>query len=83
MNRRERVLKYDDTKKMILLDVKNHLTIVDKLELLLPEDTVPIDAATMIDLNNNKITAAHGGNQIYLSLEIKAPIGALVRKKIY
>ncbi|MEN6373877.1 MAG: U32 family peptidase [Smithella sp.] len=76
------VLKYDDTKKMILLDVKNHLIVGDKLELLLPEDTVKIDVSAIIDFNGNRLTAVHGGNQIYLPLEIKAPVGALVRKKI-
>jgi putative protease len=76
------VRQYDATHKRILLDVKNHLTSGDELELLLPEDTIKIDASIMIDLNGNKLAAAHGGNQIYLSSETKVPAGALVRKKI-
>ena len=76
------VRQYDAVHKRILLDVKNHLTSGDELELLLPEDTIKIDASIMIDLNGNKLAAAHGGDQIYLPAEIKAPAGALVRKKI-
>lgn len=76
------VLQYDYIHKRILLDVKNHLTTGDQLELLLPDDTVDIDISAIIDLNGNKLAAAHGGDQIYLPLEIKAPTGALVRKKI-
>lgn len=76
------VLQYDDIHKRILLDVKNHLTTGDQLELLLPDDTVVIDISAIIDLNGNKLAAAHGGDRIYLPLEIKSPAGALVRKKI-
>jgi len=76
------VLQYDDKQKRILLDVKNHLTVDDEIELLLPEDTVKMDAGTMIDLNGNKLFVAHAGNQIYLPLEGEAPVGALLRKKI-
>jgi U32 family peptidase len=76
------VLEYDCTKKMILLDVKNHLQASDELELLLPDEIVKIAAATMIDLDGNKLSAAHGGNRIYLLLEGEAPIGALVRRQI-
>ena len=76
------VLQYDDIHKRILLDVKNHLTTGDQLELLLPDDTVDIDISAIIDLNGNKLAAAHGGDQIYLPLEIMAPTGTLVRKKI-
>jgi putative protease len=39
------VLQYDDIHKRVLLDVKNHLTAGDELELLLPEDTVKIDTS--------------------------------------
>ncbi|MGV8059263.1 MAG: U32 family peptidase [Smithellaceae bacterium] len=76
------VMEYDGQKKMILMDVRNHLIAGDELELLLPEDTVKIDTKTMIDLNGNKISVAHGGNRIYLPLESEAPAGALVRKAI-
>ncbi|NTW06912.1 MAG: U32 family peptidase [Syntrophaceae bacterium] len=76
------VLQYDNIQKKMLLDVKNHLTTGDKLELLLPEDTVNIDISAIIDLNGNKLAAAHGGDQIYLPLETEAPAGALLRKAI-
>jgi putative protease len=76
------VLRYDGIEKRILLDVKNHLTTGNELELLLPEDTVKIDTRAMIDSNGNKISAAHAGYQIYLPLEREAPAGALVRKQV-
>jgi len=76
------VRQYDAAHKRILLDVKNHLTSGDELELLLPEDTIKIDASIIIDLNGNKLAAAHGGDKIYLPAEITVPAGALVRKKI-
>lgn len=75
------VLGYDVKQKRMLLDVRNHLTAGDEMELLLPDDTIKIDTGTMIDLNGNKISAAHGGNRIYLPLEEEAPFGALLRKK--
>lgn len=77
------VLDYDAGQKRILLDVRNHLTTGDELELLLPDDTIKIDAGTMIDLNGNKISVAHGGNRIYLQMESDAPSGALVRKQTH
>ncbi len=76
------VLEYDSMQKMILLDVRNHLVAGDELELLLPDSIIKIDAGRMIDLDGNKLAAAHGGNRIYLPLESEAPVGAVVRKKI-
>jgi len=74
------VLQYDGVKKRILLMVKNHLTAGEELELLLPDNTVKIETATMIDLNENKISEAHGGYRIYLPFNDDVPAGALVRK---
>lgn len=76
------VLQYDCVHKRILLDVRNHLAAGDEVELLLPRDTVKIDTGTMTDLNGNKLSIAHGGNRIYLPLEIQAPAGALLRKAV-
>jgi U32 family peptidase len=77
------VLQYDEKQKRILLDVRNHLTEDDELELLLPKETVKIDTESMIDENGDKISAAHGGQRIYLPVECDPPAGALLRKKIH
>ena len=74
------VLQYDAIQKKILLDVRNHLTEDDELELLLPDKIVKMDARSMIDLNGKKLSVAHAGNRIYLPMDGEAPVGALVRK---
>lgn len=76
------VLEYDASQKRILLDVRNHIIAGEELELLLPDETVKIDTATIIDLNGDNLLVAHGGNRIYLPLEGEAPVGALVRKSV-
>jgi hypothetical protein len=76
------VLKCDATHKRILLEVKNHLTADQELEILLPKSTIKIEADAMTDLDGNKVKEAHSGNRIYLPLEAEAPQGTLVRKII-
>ncbi len=76
------VLEYDTSQKRILLDVRNHIIAGEELELLLPRETVKIATGTMIDMNGDKLSAAHGGNRVYLPLEGKAPVGALLRKQV-
>ena len=76
------VLQYDPVKKMMLIGVRNHLAAGDALELLLPDDTVPIDTRIIIDANGKKLREANNDNQIYLPLEREAPIGAVLRQKV-
>lgn len=76
------VLQYDKRQKRILLEVRNRLIAGDELELLLPQNTVKIDTKTMIDLDGDRLSVAHGGNRIYLPVEDEAPAGALLRKAI-
>lgn len=76
------VLQYDKTQKRVLLEVRNRLTAGDELELLLPKDTININASTMTDLDGKMLSVAHGGNRIYLPLEVDVPMGALLRKAI-
>ena len=76
------VLQYDPGKKMMLIGVRNHLTAGDEVELLLPDDTIKIDTRTLVDANGEPLKEANNDNQIYLSLEREAPIGAVLRQKV-
>ncbi len=77
------VLQYDKSRKRILMEARNRLLAGDELELLLLNDTVKIATESMTDVDGNRLLAAHGGNRIYLPLEVEAPMGALLRKKIH
>jgi U32 family peptidase len=76
------VLQYDPVKKMMLIGVRNHLAAGDQVDLLLPDDTIPIDTRSIIDANGKTLQEANNDNQIYLPLEREAPIGALLRQKV-
>ncbi len=76
------VLNYDGIQKRITLDVKNRIKIGDRLEILLPEEIVPIEINSMTDCNGNNISEAHSGSEIYIPYEYEIPIGALVRQQI-
>jgi U32 family peptidase len=76
------VLQYDPTKKRMLVGVRNHLAAGDELELLLPDDTVPIDTRIMVDGKGNQLAAANNDDQIYLPQEREAPEGAVLRQKV-
>ncbi|KUG23832.1 peptidase, u32 family large subunit [hydrocarbon metagenome] len=75
------VINYDAAKKRVLLDVKNRIKIGDRLDILLPEEIVPIEINSMIDRNGNNISEAHGSSEIYLSCEHEIPAGALARQE--
>ena len=76
------VLQYDPVKKMMLIGVRNHLASGDEVELLLPDDIVKIDTRILVDAKGKTLQEANNDNQIYLPLERKAPIGAMLRQKI-
>ena len=76
------VLQSDPVQKRILVGVRNHLTTDDEVELLLPDDTITIDAHLMNDLSGKALKEANNDNQIYLPLARVAPIGAVLRKKV-
>ena len=76
------VLQYDPVKRMMLIGVRNHLAAGDAVEMLLPDDTVPIDTRIIIDANGKTLQEANNDNQIYLQLEREVPIGAVLRQKV-
>jgi putative protease len=76
------VIQHDSANKRMLIGVRNHLTAGDEVELLLPDDTVPIDTRVLTDASGKQLKEANNDNQIYLPLEREAPIGALLRQKV-
>ena len=76
------VLQYDPLQKMILVGVRNHLAAGDEVELLLPDDTIPIDTRLMVDVSGKALKEANNDNQIYLPFALEAPIGAVLRQRV-
>ena len=76
------VLQYDPLQMRILVGVRNHLTVGDEVELLLPDDTIPIDTRLIVDASGKALKEANNDNQIYLPFDQEAPIGAVLRKKV-
>lgn len=75
------VVFYDNSRKRILMEVRNHLTSGEDVELLLPKDSVKLDTRFLLDQEGNNLEAAHSGNLIYLPLDNPAPPGTLARKR--
>jgi putative protease len=76
------VLHYDQAQKRILLDVRNHLTVGENIELLLPKYSLQLDTRIILDQEGNKLSEVHNGNRIYLPLENPVPPGVLARKRV-
>jgi putative protease len=76
------VLQYDSVKKRVLVGVRNHMTAGDEVELLLPNDTLPIDTHSLVDATGKQLPEANNDNQIYLPLAREVPIGAVLRQKV-
>lgn len=76
------VLSHDDSRKLVLIEVRNHLKAGEEVELLLPKEIIQLDTSMMLDENGTKINQAHSGNRILLSLTTPAPHGVMLRKKI-
>jgi putative protease len=76
------VLDYDSVAKRILVGVRNRLAIDDRIELLLPNDTLTVDLKQMTDCNGFPIREAHNGYQVYLPWESEVPKGAVLRREI-
>ena len=75
------VVGYDDIRKQMRMEVRNFLQAGDDMELLLLQETLPIDSRPMTDEEGNRIDRAHAGNLIRIPLPFSAPKGALLRKK--
>jgi U32 family peptidase len=76
------VLDYDATKKKVLLGVRNRIRTGDQLEILLPDEIIPLTVKEMLDKNGSKLQEAHGGSEIYLPLEREVLSGVFARQII-
>ncbi len=74
------VLGYDNSRKQILVEVRNHLKTDEDAELLLPKDNVRLDTRIILDEKGARMNQAHAGSRILLPLPFPAPEGALLRK---
>jgi U32 family peptidase len=76
------VLDYQPESSRILVGVRNHLTVDDQIELLLPEDTLNLDVAHMTDLDGIPLRETHNDNQVYIPFNREAPVGGVIRRTI-
>ena len=76
------VLDYQSQNSRILMGVRNHLTIADSIELLLPCENLPLNTEEMTDPDGIPIQEAHNGFRIYLPVSKEVPVGAVIRRKI-
>lgn len=76
------VLAYDAENSRILVGVRNGLWEDDTIELLLPQETVTLNPAAMVDEAGVPLKAAHNGYRIYLPVEAEVPVGAVIRRKM-
>ncbi|MGE5607198.1 MAG: peptidase U32 family protein [Bacteroidota bacterium] len=76
------VLDYDSVAKRVLVGVRNRLSSGDRVELLLPNDTLTVDLKQMTDCKGLPIREAHNGYQVYLPCEPEVPKGAVLRREI-
>lgn len=76
------VLEWDPVAKRILVGVRNRLADDDRVELLLPNDTLTVDPKQMTDDQGFPLREAHNGYRVYLPCEAEVPQGAVLRKEI-
>jgi hypothetical protein len=75
-------MNYDPLAAKILVGVRNQLTSLDQIELLLPDATIRLDATQMTDLYGAPIREVHNSYQVYLPVNQEVPLGAIIRKVI-
>jgi putative protease len=73
-----RVLGYDNDKKMLKFEVKNHLLINSKLEIFSPDKTISYALKEMFK-DGQSIEVAHANNIVEIPLEEEMPTDSLIR----
>ncbi len=66
----------------IEIELRNALTAGESLDLLLPDQTVPIKTDTLWSGDGRRIDKAHSGSRIRLDSAVQAPAFAVLRKPI-
>lgn len=75
------VLRYDNDKKRLLIELRNRLTAGDKVDLLLPDDILPLDTIEMTDEEGQPIAEGHNGYRVFLPCNRSVPEGAVLRRE--
>ncbi|NLW56277.1 MAG: U32 family peptidase [Firmicutes bacterium] len=78
------VLRHSPQEHKILVELRNRLSAGDETELLLPEQTVPLDSAKMTDEEGNPLAEGHNSYRVYFPVAdgLEIPAGAVLRRKI-
>jgi putative protease len=76
------VLDYLPESRQIVVGVRNHLSVTDEVDLLLPDDIVSLEVARMTDGDGLPLKVAHNGYRVLLPVEKTVPQGAVLRRKI-
>jgi putative protease len=75
------VLGYDPVEKKVLVGVRNRLSNDDRVDMLLPNDTLTLDMKGMTDSKGFPIREAHNGYEVYLPCESEVPKGVVLRRE--
>lgn len=76
------VIAYDRAARQIFIGIRNRITAEDEVELLLPDQTIPLAMERMTDQRGFPIREAHNGYQVLLPCDREVPVGAVLRRKI-
>jgi putative protease len=76
------VLDYLPESRQIMVGVRNYLSARDEVDLLLPDEDVPLKLAEMTDGDGLPLKVAHNGYRVLLPVERAVPAGAVLRRKI-
>jgi putative protease len=76
------VLEYRPESRQILVGVRNYLSSTDEVELLLPDDTLPVEVAKMTDADGLPLKVAHNGYRVWLPVGRESAPGLVLRRKI-
>lgn len=76
------VIGYAPEVKQIGVGVRNRIVAGDEVELLLANDTIPLNTHEMTDINGLAVKEAHNGYQVYFEVKQGIPAGAVLRRKL-
>lgn len=76
------VLQYEPDKKRLLVALRNRLTAGDEAELLLINETLPLDTQGMTNEDSQPMSEGHNGYRIYLPFNRQVPVGSIIRRSM-
>lgn len=76
------VQSHDAASGCVVVGVRNRLSQLDEVELLLPDATVRLDPQQMTDTKGLPVSLAHNGFLVRIPVDRPAPTGAVIRRTI-